>query len=143
MRVPPRLFARRFFAGTDGSNGRCRAVPERVIREKRRCPPGRSDPAVTSFAEAIRIARGQSAKLFELRAAVCLARLWSEQGKRAEAGELLAPTYEWFTEGFNLRDLKEAKALLDELKVKFDSRAITDCPADGSIAFPIHYEIGP
>ena len=74
---------------------------------------------------------------------MCLARLWSEQGKRAEAGELLAPTYEWFTEGFNLRDLKEAKALLDELKVKFDSRAITDCPADGSIAFPIHYEIGP
>jgi predicted ATPase len=44
-----------------------------------------------------------------------LARLWSEQGKRAEARALLAPTYEWFTEGFNLRDLKEAKALLDEL----------------------------
>ena len=67
------------------------------------------------FAQAIEIARGQSAKLFELRAAVSLARLLSEQGKRAEVRELLAPTHEWFTEGFNMRDLREAKALLDEL----------------------------
>jgi predicted ATPase len=76
---------------------------------------GDRDPAVSHFWQAIEIARGQSANLFELRAAVSLARLWSEQGKRAEARELLAPTYEWFTEGFNMRDLKEAKALLDEL----------------------------
>jgi predicted ATPase len=76
---------------------------------------GDRDAAETHFADAIEIARGQSAKLFELSAAVSLARLWSEQGKRTEARELLAPTYEWFTEGFNVRDLKEAKALLDEL----------------------------
>ena len=51
----------------------------------------------------------------ELRAATSLARLWRDQGKRDEARELLAPVYGWFTEGFNTRDLKEAKALLDEL----------------------------
>jgi tetratricopeptide (TPR) repeat protein len=76
---------------------------------------GDCDAAERHFADAIEIARGQSAKLFELSAVVSLARMWSEQGKRAEARELLAPTYEWFTEGFNMRDLKEAKALLDEL----------------------------
>ena len=76
---------------------------------------GDCDAAESHFAEAIKIARGQSAKLFELRAAVNLARLWSGQGKRAEACELLAPIYEWFTEGFNLRDLKDAKALLSDL----------------------------
>ena len=76
---------------------------------------GDSDGAESHFKRAIEIARRQSAKLFELRAAVSLARLWSEQGKRAEARDLLAPTYEWFTEGFNMRDLKEAKALLEEL----------------------------
>jgi predicted ATPase len=68
--------------------------------------------------------------VFELRAAVSLARLWSEQGKRAEARELLAPTYAWFTEGFNLRDLKEAKALLDELTGTIISAAVSDCLAD-------------
>jgi len=77
---------------------------------------GDRDPAERHFWQAIEIARGQSAKLFELRAAVSLARLWSEQGKRAEARRLLAPTYEWFAEGFHLRDLKEAKALLEELQ---------------------------
>ena len=51
----------------------------------------------------------------ELRAGTRLARLWGEQGRRAEARELLAPIYGWFTEGFDTRDLKEAKALLDEL----------------------------
>jgi len=76
---------------------------------------GDHDAAESHFAQAIEISRNQSAKLFELRAAVRLARLWSEQGKRAEARELLAPTYQWLTEGFNLRDLKEAKALLNEL----------------------------
>ena len=76
---------------------------------------GDRDAAESHFAQSIEIARGQSAKLFELRAAVSLVRLWSEQGRRAKARELLVPIYEWFTEGFNLRDLKEAKALLDEL----------------------------
>jgi len=60
-------------------------------------------------------ARRQSAKFWELRAANDLARLWRDQGKRDEARELLATVYGWFTEGFDRRDLKEAKALLDEL----------------------------
>jgi class 3 adenylate cyclase/tetratricopeptide (TPR) repeat protein len=65
--------------------------------------------------EALRIARRQKAKSYELRAATSLARLWGEQGRRAEARELLAPVYGWFTEGFDTADLKEAKGLLDEL----------------------------
>jgi class 3 adenylate cyclase/predicted ATPase len=76
---------------------------------------GNRDAAESYFAQAIDIARRQSAKLFELRAAVSLARLWSEQGKRAEARELLAPIYAWFTEGFDTSDLKQARALLAEL----------------------------
>jgi predicted ATPase len=59
--------------------------------------------------------QGQCAKLFELRASTSLARLWRDQGKRTEARDLLAPIYGWFTEGFDTPDLKEAKALLDEL----------------------------
>ena len=64
---------------------------------------------------AIEIARGQSAKLFELRAAVSLARLWREHGRPGDARELLAPIYAWFTEGFDTPDLAEARALVDEL----------------------------
>ena len=60
-------------------------------------------------------AEEQEAKLWELRAAVSLARLRRDQGRRAEARELLAPVYGWFTEGFDTPDPKEAKALLDEL----------------------------
>ena len=56
-----------------------------------------------------------SAKAWELRAATSLARLWRDQRKRAEARGLLAPVYDWFTEGFDTQDLKEAKALFDEL----------------------------
>jgi predicted ATPase len=61
------------------------------------------------------VARQQQAKSLELRAATSLARLWRDQGKVREARELLAPVYGWFTEGFDTRDLKEAKALLGEL----------------------------
>ena len=61
------------------------------------------------------MAKRQSAKIFELHAATTLARLWRDQGKRDEARELLAPVYGWFTEGFDTRDLKEAKAMLQEL----------------------------
>ena len=61
------------------------------------------------------IAQNQQAKSFELRAATSLARLWQQQGKRQEAHDLLAPVYHWFTEGFDTADLKDAKALLDEL----------------------------
>ena len=64
---------------------------------------------------ALAVARRQQAKSWELRAAMSMARLWRDQGKRDEARELLSPVYGWFTEGFDTRDLKEAKALLDEL----------------------------
>jgi class 3 adenylate cyclase/predicted ATPase len=65
--------------------------------------------------EALDTARSQQAKSLELRAATSLARLWADQGKRAEVRDLLAPVYGWFTEGFDTADLKDAKALLDEL----------------------------
>jgi predicted ATPase len=67
------------------------------------------------FRRAIEVARNQGAKLWELRAASSLARLWTKQGKRAQARDLLAPVYAWFTEGFDTADLKDARALLDEL----------------------------
>jgi predicted ATPase len=67
------------------------------------------------FERALAVARQQQAKSWELRAAMSLARLWRDQGKVSQARELLAPVYGWFTEGFDTRDLKEAKALLAEL----------------------------
>jgi class 3 adenylate cyclase/tetratricopeptide (TPR) repeat protein len=75
------------------------------------------DPAGAerSYQQAIAVAKRQSAKMFELRSSISLARLWCNQGKREEARELLAPVYGWFTEGFDTLDLKEAKNLLDEL----------------------------
>jgi predicted ATPase len=71
--------------------------------------------AETYFERALAVARKQQAKSFELRAAMSMARLWCDQGKPQQARELLAPVYGWFTEGFDTRDLKEAKALLGEL----------------------------
>ena len=71
--------------------------------------------AELSYQQAIEIAKCQSAKMFELRASTSLSRIWRDQGKRDEARELLAPVYGWFTEGLDTLDLKEAKALLDEL----------------------------
>jgi predicted ATPase len=71
--------------------------------------------AVAHFERAIAVARAQQAKSWELRAAMSMARLWRDQGKRDEARELLAPVYGWFTEGFDTLDLKEARVLLDEL----------------------------
>jgi predicted ATPase len=71
--------------------------------------------AEVCFHKAIDIARSQQAKSFELRAATSLARLWQQQGKRQEAHDLLAPVYNWFTEGFDTADLQEAKALLEAL----------------------------
>ena len=67
------------------------------------------------FERALAVARQQQAKSWELRASMSLARLWRDQGKVQQARELLAPVYGWFTEGFDTRDLKEAKALLEEL----------------------------
>jgi predicted ATPase/class 3 adenylate cyclase len=71
--------------------------------------------AETRFRQALDVARRQQAKCWELRAATSLSRLWQQQGKRAEARELLAPVYVWFTEGFDTADLKDAKVLLEEL----------------------------
>jgi len=71
--------------------------------------------AVSCFQHAISTAQNQQAKSLELRAAMSLSRLWQQQGKCQEAHDLLAPVYNWFTEGFDTPDLKDAKALLDEL----------------------------
>ena len=67
------------------------------------------------FHTALDVARHQQAKSWELRAATSLARLWQQQGKTTEARDLLAPVYDWFTEGFDTADLKDAKTLLAEL----------------------------
>ena len=74
-----------------------------------------SNRAEADFERALSVARAQRAKSWELRASMSLARLWRDQGKVQQARELLAPVYGWFTEGFDTRDLKEAKALLEEL----------------------------
>jgi predicted ATPase len=76
---------------------------------------GHSEAAEELYRRALSIAREQEAKLWELRAAASLARLRRDQGRRAEARDLLAPVYGWFTEGFDTPDLKDAKALLAEL----------------------------
>jgi predicted ATPase len=69
------------------------------------------------FDRALAVARAQQAKSWELRATTSLARLWRNQGKPQQARELLAPVYGWFTEGFDTRDLKEAKTLLEQLAI--------------------------
>jgi predicted ATPase len=76
---------------------------------------GNSDAAEALYRKALSIAQEQEARMWELRAAVSLARLRRDQGHRTEARDLLAPVYGWFTEGLETADLKEAKALLDEL----------------------------
>jgi len=75
-----------------------------------------AEAAEASLRKALEVAGLQCAKGWELRAATRLARLWCDQGKRDEARNLLAPIYGWFTEGFDTRDLKDAKALLEELQ---------------------------
>jgi predicted ATPase len=77
----------------------------------------RLDEGQRALEAALRVAQRQQAKAYELRAAMSLARLWGEQGRRTEARELLAPVYGWFTEGFDTADLKNAKALLDALRL--------------------------
>ena len=76
---------------------------------------GDPSAAERNYHQAIAVAERQSAKLFQLRASTSLARLLSDQGKRAEARDLLGPIYNWFTEGFDAPDLKDAKALLEQL----------------------------
>ena len=80
--------------------------------------PGRflyPEKAEAYFDRGLAVAFNQQAKSRELRAAMSMARLWRDQGKREEARDLLAPVYGWFTEGFDTRDLKEAKLLVDDL----------------------------
>jgi predicted ATPase len=74
-----------------------------------------AEKAEKHFERAVSAAGRRQMKSFELRAAMSMARLWRDQGKPQQARELLAPVYGWFTEGFDMPDLKEAKALLDEL----------------------------
>jgi predicted ATPase len=81
----------------------------------RRLPQPDLSGAEASLRQAVAVARQQGTRGFELRAATSLAQLWGEQGRRAEARDLLAPVYDWFTEGFNTPDLKDAAALLTEL----------------------------
>jgi predicted ATPase len=78
-------------------------------------PDANAVEAEAYFNKALSVARAQQAKSWELRAAMSMARLWRDQGKVQQARELLAPVYGWFTEGFDTRDLKEAKALQEEL----------------------------
>jgi predicted ATPase len=79
------------------------------------CSADGSAEAESCYQRALAVARTQGARLWELRAAMSLARLWAEQGERRKAHDLLAPVYGWFTEGFDTADLKDAKGLLDEL----------------------------
>jgi class 3 adenylate cyclase/tetratricopeptide (TPR) repeat protein/ABC-type transport system involved in cytochrome c biogenesis ATPase subunit len=76
---------------------------------------GASEEAAVCFGQALDVARRQQARSLELRAATNLARLWADLGERQKARDLLAPIYDWYTEGFDTADLKDAKALLDEL----------------------------
>ena len=94
----------------------CEAESRRIAGEIELLSPERdAAKAQAHFERALEIARSQQARSWELRAATSLARLWREQGSRAQAHDLLAPVYGWFTEGFDTLDLKEAKALLQEL----------------------------
>jgi DNA-binding winged helix-turn-helix (wHTH) protein/predicted ATPase len=105
------------FAGAEASGARWSDVELHLVRGDllRRLPSPNWTEVETSYRSALATARKQGSRGLELRAAVSLARLWRDQGKTAEAHELVAPVYGWFTEGFDTPDLKEAKALLDEL----------------------------
>jgi predicted ATPase len=94
----------------------CEAEVNRVAGEiELKSPAPDAAKAEAYFERALAVAREQQAKSWELRAAMSMARLSRDQGKREEARALLAPVYGWFTEGFDTLDLKEVKALLDEL----------------------------
>src|SRR5262249_28308776 len=94
----------------------CEAEGHRVAGENAlRSPEPDTAKAEADFERALAVAREQQAKSWELRAAMSMARLWRDQGKQDEARGLLAPVYGWFTEGFDTLDLKEARALLDDL----------------------------
>ena len=104
--------AAQFIEKTDG---RCDEGQVRCLQGDLLSASGDKAAAELNYREALAVAGRQKAKAIELRAAMSMARLWRDQGKRDEARDLLAPVYGWFTEGFDTLDLKEAKALLDEL----------------------------
>ena len=96
----------------------CEAEVNRVAGEiALKLPQPVAAKAEAYFERALAVARQQQAKSWELRASMSLARLWRDQGKKQQARELLAPVYGWFTEGFDTHDLKEAKALLEQLAI--------------------------
>jgi predicted ATPase len=99
-------------SGVRGSNAEIHRLRGELTA---RLPHPDAGKAEDSFRTALAIAREQGTRGYELRAATSLARLWLKQARRAEARDLLAPLYGWFTEGFDTPDLKDAKALLDEL----------------------------
>ena len=98
--------------GTDGYEAELYRLRGELLLQQ---SPDNSTEAESCFQQAITIAQIQSAKSWELRAATSLARLWQQQNKHQEAYDLLSPVYNWFTEGFDTADLKDAKMLLDEL----------------------------
>jgi predicted ATPase len=103
------------FAATEISGERWWQAELHRLRGRLLVARGQHDESEACFRRAIEVSSGQSARLLELRAATSLARLWSDRGRNAEARDLLAPIYGWFTEGFGTPDLEEAKVLLDAL----------------------------
>jgi len=99
-------------SGQKGNDAELHRLRGNLLRQR---PEPNLNECEACFREALAIAREQGTRSYELRAAVSVARLWGEQGRRGEACELLAPVYGWFTEGFDTADLKEAKALLEAL----------------------------
>jgi predicted ATPase len=99
-------------SGQKGTDAELHRLRGELVRQLPRPDPAQAE---ASFRTALAIASEQGTRGYELRAAISLARLWGEQGRRGEGRELLAPVYGWFTEGFDTADLKEAKRLLDKL----------------------------
>jgi class 3 adenylate cyclase len=97
---------------------RCFEAEIRRLQGEMLLTAGKRDESEVAFQYALKISRMQKARWWELRAAMVLARLWRDEGRCAEARDLLTPIYEWFTEGFDMADLKEAKALLDQLSAQ-------------------------
>jgi len=93
----------------------CEAEVSRMAGELALSSEPDAAKAEAHFERALAVARNQQAKSWELRVAMSMARLWRDQGKRRQAHDLLAPVHGWFTQGFDTLDLREARALLDEL----------------------------
>jgi adenylate cyclase len=99
----------------ENQKSKVKGQKSKIETDPRSLTPDPQGEAEACFHKAIEIAQKQQAKSLELRAAMSLARLWQQQGKRAEAHQMLAEIYNWFTEGFDTKDLQEAKALLEIL----------------------------